>query len=176
MNLAISLDGFIADLDGGFGWIQGDGDSTHNTKKSFNYHEFLDTVGTIVMGSKSFDDCPDETLEEFRNRKVIVATSRSISCGENVELFAGDIVDKILGIVKQSDKDIWLFGGAKLVEPFIKETAVDEWIIGIIPVILGSGIRLFGEGNPTIELHMEDLYIDNGITIIKYTNRSTTKK
>lgn len=37
INLAISLDGFIADVDSGFDWIKGDGDSSHDTKKNLIY-------------------------------------------------------------------------------------------------------------------------------------------
>ena len=37
LNLAISLDGFIADEDGGFDWIKGDGDKSHDTKHTFDF-------------------------------------------------------------------------------------------------------------------------------------------
>ena len=171
LNLAISLDGFIADADGGFSWINGDGDNRINTKKTFDFPEFVSSIDIIVMGSKAYEDCPKETLEAFRDKKVIVATTRSLQGSENVEFFNGDICKKILLLKEEEGKDIWLFGGATLTDPFIKADIVDEYIIGIIPIILGDGRSLFLNNNPTIELHLDECYIDNGITILKYFKR-----
>ena len=47
LNLAISLDGFIADSKGGFSWIKGDGDKIHDTKEQFDFQKFIDSVGGV---------------------------------------------------------------------------------------------------------------------------------
>jgi len=171
LNLAISLDGFIADENGGFDWIKGDGDSRINTKNIFDFAEFVNSIDIIVMGSKAYEDCPKETLDFFSNKKIIVATTRNLQGNENVEFFNGDISKKVLALQKKDGKDIWLYGGAGLTDPFIKADVVDEYIIGVIPIVLGSGRPLFLGNNPTIELHLDEYFIIDGITILKYSKR-----
>jgi len=56
LNLAVSIDGYIADLDGGFGWIQGH-ESDINSEKAFDFDGFLEEIDTIIMGSLAYEDC-----------------------------------------------------------------------------------------------------------------------
>ena len=57
LNLAISLDGFICDEDGGFAWISGQGDVRADTADHFDFDGFLASCDTIVMGRKAYEDC-----------------------------------------------------------------------------------------------------------------------
>ena len=50
LNLAISLDGYIADENGGFEWIVGDGNSALNTDLKWDYKKFLEEIDIVVMG------------------------------------------------------------------------------------------------------------------------------
>ncbi len=170
-NLAMSIDGYIADMDGGFEWIKGEGDSSLDTEPIFDFNKFLDSVDTIVMGSKAYLDCPKETLESFSDKKVIVATSRNLISSDDVEFYNGDIVQRILEEREKEGNDIWLFGGAGLVDQFIKKDVIDKYIIGIIPVILGEGRPLFLKDNPTIEMHLKEYGFADGITLLTYTKR-----
>jgi len=172
LNLAISLDGYIADKKGGFDWIKGDGDTTHDSEKNFDFQEFTDKIDTIVMGRKAFVDCPKETMDSFKSKKVYVATSRKLKTKYgNVEFISGDINSKILQLTKEEGKDIWLFGGAGITDSFIKADIIDEYIIGVIPIILGEGIPLFLENNPTVNLHLDEYTAQEGIVILKYSKR-----
>ncbi len=73
LNLAISVDGYIASEDGGFDWIVGDGDDTLNTKNKFNFDKFLEGIDIVVMGK----NCYDQNMHnDFKNKKVYVATSQ----------------------------------------------------------------------------------------------------
>ncbi|MEG0152041.1 MAG: dihydrofolate reductase family protein [Cellulosilyticaceae bacterium] len=56
-------------------------------------------------------------------------------------------------------------------EIFIKEDAIDEYIIGIIPVILGKGRPLFIGDNQAIKLQLKEYSVSEGITILKYIKR-----
>lgn len=60
LNLAISLDGFISDPEGGFEWVKGDGDKNRDTEKQFDFPKFLKTIDTTVMGKNAFLDCTSE--------------------------------------------------------------------------------------------------------------------
>jgi dihydrofolate reductase len=172
LNLAISLDGYIADVNGGFAWIKGDGNKTNDTKKQFNFEEFVKDVDIIVMGKIAYEDCPKETLESFNSKQIYVASHKKFKTKQNnVKFISGDIVTPILNLAKEEGKNIWLYGGAGLTDPFIKADVIDEYIIGIIPIILGKGRPLFLKDNPTIDLNLEESTIQEGIVILKYSKR-----
>ncbi|MFB1051809.1 dihydrofolate reductase family protein [Paraliobacillus sp. JSM ZJ581] len=168
LNLAISLDGYIADANGNYDWIEGDGQTKLDTEKDFSFPEFMDRIDTIVMGRKSFEDCP---MEAFANHKIIVATSHDKKNENNVAFVNTDIVTFVQDFQKREGKDIWLFGGSTLTADFIQANIVDEYIIGIVPIILGSGIRLFKDNNPTIPLQLKDYTVKEGLPIFTYTRR-----
>ncbi|QUH21504.1 dihydrofolate reductase family protein [Alkaliphilus sp. B6464] len=83
----------------------------------------------------------------------------------------GDICRVILDEKKKEGKDIFLFGGGILIDSFIKADVIDEFIIGIIPTVLGKGRPLFLGNDPTIKLKLEEYYIDNGVIVLCYKNR-----
>lgn len=168
LNLALSLDGFIADKNGGYEWIEGSGNDKLDTARDFSFPEFLNHVDLIVMGRKSYEDCP---LDSFSSQKIIVATSQKKANYENVEFVNTDIVSTVQNLQKEEGKDIWLFGGSVLADAFLKADIVDEYIIGIVPIILGSGIRLFNDDNPSIPLHLNDYTLREGLPILRYSKR-----
>ena len=51
----MSIDGYIANEDGGFDWIVGDGDESLDTQNKWNYEKFLEGIDTVVMGKKCYD-------------------------------------------------------------------------------------------------------------------------
>lgn len=167
LNLAISLDGFIASEDGTYEWIVGDGDHKLNTGKH-DFNKFLEGVDTVVMGK----NCYDQNMHlEYKNKKVYIATSQKLQDKENIHFINGDICKVILEEKKKAGKDIYLFGGGVLVDHFIKADIIDEYIIGIIPIILGKGRPLFLQNNPTVKLHLDEYLIEDGIIILKYSKR-----
>lgn len=172
LNLAMSLDGYIASEDGGYDWIVGDGDGTLDTGK-YDFDRFMDDIDVVVMGK----NCYDQNMhQDFKNKKVYVATSKIIKDQDNLHFVSGDISKIIMDEKEKEGKNIFLFGGGGLVDNFLKKDIVDEYIIGIIPIILGKGRPLFLGNNPTIKLHLYEHIIENGITILKYTKRNTDDK
>ncbi|GFZ33058.1 riboflavin biosynthesis protein RibD [Clostridium zeae] len=169
LNLAISIDGFIASENGGYDWIVGDGDDSLNTKNKLNFNEFLEGIDIVVMGKKCYDQ---NMHEDFKNKKVYIATSQKNVDKDNVHFISGDICKILQEEQEKEGKDIYLFGGGILVDSFIKNDIIDEYIIGIIPIVLGKGRPLFLENNPTIKLHLDEYSIENGITILKYSKKN----
>lgn len=172
LNLAMSLDGYIAEDDGGFSWISGDENIENDTEGKFDFSDFMQSVDTLVMGKEAYLDCGIEDIEDFTSKRFYVATHEDLSSEhENVEFISGDIVTKIKEIQKEAGKDIWLFGGGGLIDAFIKADIIDEYIIGVIPIILGNGRRLFYDGNPQIKLKMTETTIQEGVIISRYIKR-----
>lgn len=73
LNLAISLDGYIADENGGFDWIVGDGNNTLNTKNKWDYSEFLGDIDIVVMGKNCYDQ---GFHNDYKDKEVYIATSK----------------------------------------------------------------------------------------------------
>ena len=168
LNLAISLDGYIATEEGQYDWIVGDGSSDLNTEKELNFEDFLDTIDTMVMGRKSYDDC---SIEAFKDKVIFIASSKIQEDFDNVRFIKGDIVKLIQEEQKKDGKDIYLFGGGELIDQFIKEDIIDEYMIAIIPTILGKGRKLFLENNPQIALKLHSYNIGEGVVALHYTKR-----
>ncbi len=168
MNLAMSLDGFISDVDGGYAWITGDGSTSLNTSNKWDFGLFLEGIDTVVMGKA----CYDQNMHaEFKDKKVFVATHSQLEDYDNIHFIQKNICDVILEEKKMAGKDIFLFGGGILIDDFLKADIIDEFIVGIIPIILGKGRPLFFENNPTVTLKLEEFIVDEGVVIMRYKRR-----
>jgi len=168
MNLAMSLDGFIANEDGSYEWIKGYEDGSLNTDNQYKYETLLEGIDIVVMGKRCYEQ--DMHLE-FKTKTVYVATHSPIADYDNIKFCGSDIIDVIKSEQQKAGNDILLFGGGQLINTFLKEDCIDEYIIGLIPIILGAGRPLFYGGHPPIELKLEEYMVDNGIVILRYVNR-----
>ncbi|MBS5927947.1 MAG: dihydrofolate reductase [Clostridium sp.] len=168
LNLAISLDGYIADENGGYDWIVGDGNSTLNTENKWDYNKFLAEIDVVVMGR----NCYDQNMhKDFQGKEVYIASSEKIDDYENYHFISGNICE-IISKLKNEGKSIFLFGGGGLVDNFVKADIIDEYVIGIIPTILGKGRKLFFENNPKIDLTLEYYSVEDGVIVMKYSKRN----
>lgn len=168
MNLAMSLDGFIANEDGSFEWIKGYEDNSLDTDNQYNYELLLEEIDIVVMGKRCYEQ--DMHLE-FEDKTVYVATHSTISDYDNIKFCGTDIVDVIKKEQLNPGGDILLFGGGQLINTFLKAECIDEYIIGLIPIILGEGRPLFYGGHSPVELDLVEYIIDKGIVILRYVNR-----
>lgn len=169
LNLAMSIDGKIVDENYGFSWIYGDGNKSNDTKYQFDFESFLNSCDTLIFGKKAYDDLPRKTFDLFFNKKIIVLThSSDIPKTKNIEFYNGNLNELVRILKIKNGKNIWVFGGASVCNILIKEDLIDEYIIGIIPVIVGKGKRLFEDDNPMLRLKIKNYSISEGITILEY--------
>lgn len=168
LNLAMSIDGYIADVDGGFDWLVGDGDSSLNTNNKWDFSKFLENIDVVVMGKRCYDS---NFHNDYKNKKVYVATSKELEDYDNIYFINGDIVKVIEEEREKEGKDIYLFGGGIVIDDFIKADVIDEYIIGVIPTVLGKGIPLFLGNNPKIDLHLDEYFVEDGVMIMRYSKR-----
>ncbi len=142
LYIAVSLDGYIADELGSVEWlekIQGEGDS--------GYEAFFDSVDTVVMGRTTYQQVFSLTDTFPYSKKDVYVFSRSKNepADEYAAFVSGNVRDWLATI---DGANIWLVGGAGLVRQFLKEEAIDKFVLTIAPVILGSGIPLFEADHP----------------------------
>lgn len=152
LYIAQSLDGYIASEDGDISWlfdIKGEGDN--------GFAQFYETTDALIMGKATFDHLMEMTNHQYphSDRKSYVFTNNRNVQHESIDFVHEDVADFIKKLKNESGKDIWLVGGAKLLDAFMKENLVDEFIITTAPLILGNGISLFDKGLPNINLKLK---------------------
>lgn len=139
--IATSLDGFIARLDGALDWLPADGGEPHG------YDEFMATVDALVIGRKTF-----ETVLAFDawpyGTKPVVVLSRSlleltVPDGAVCNLMAGTPLEIVNRLAQQGMGHLYIDGGVTI-QGFLEAGLIQRFIITRIPVLLGSGIPLFG--------------------------------
>src|SRR5687768_2925831 len=75
LYVATSLDGFIADRDGGVGWLPPPGEASSGGE-DYGFAAFMDTVEAIVMGRRSYDQLPEFGPWPYGDRTAVVFTHR----------------------------------------------------------------------------------------------------
>ena len=80
-------------------------------------------------------------------------------------------MDVLKKLKRQSGKDIWVCGGANLIGQLMRENLIDVYDISVIPVLLGSGIRLFEDFQNRRNLCLVKTQRDNGMVELVYENK-----
>jgi dihydrofolate reductase len=148
--VACSLDGFIATPDGGVDWLTefgGDGGG---------YEEFFAGVGSLVLGRATFDQVIGWGWP-YGDKPSAVLTSRPLPDEAPASTFAvsGDDLAGVVARLRASAPGaVWVVGGGKAAGAFLTAGLLDELELGVIPVLLGTGIELLPDtvGQRRLEL------------------------
>lgn len=169
--IAMSLDGYIADRNGGVDWLKGQGDASENPD---TYAVFIQEIDTILMGWNTYYQLVTELSPEawvYDECTTYVVTHREQASSEKIRFTNDNPVDLVKRLRAEDGKDIWICGGANLVGQLIQEDVIDEYAITVIPTLLGSGIRLFEKGKRKIPLKLCKTQTYNGMVELVYTRR-----
>lgn len=170
--IAMSLDGFIARDDGSIDWLM-EANKLALQDEDCGYKSFISTVDIMIMGRNSFEKVLSFDEWPYGNLPVIVLSSNSIDIPEHLKPFVTVSNQKAYDLYWELEgkdyKHIYIDGGITI-QQFIKIGLVDELIVTIIPVLIGSGKRLFGETNERdIPLeHMCTSTYSGGFVQLKY--------
>ncbi|NLB21014.1 MAG: dihydrofolate reductase [Clostridium sp.] len=175
LNLAMSVDGYISDEQGGYEWIVGHHDSAQDTINQFSFEDFMNSCDVVIMGRKAYEDNGVSHILEHGKKRIVVASKEARPNEAFVE-FVVDPVEMVRGLKKEKGKNIWLYGGALLIEEFMKADLIDEYILGLIPVVLGKGRKLFRSQYPTVKLHLDEITVKDGVVISRYSRNSREGK
>lgn len=135
LNLAVSLDGYIAGPKGEYDWCLTDDD--------YGMTDFLESVDSTLMGGKSYRLVAKygPPYPEFTN--YVFTRTEKATPYSNVRLVSDDISEFVRTLKHQKGKNIWLFGGSEIIHPLIQENLVDEMMLSVHPLLLGGGLPLF---------------------------------
>jgi len=172
LYIATSLDGFIARKDGSVDWLE-----KYNTPaEDYGYNDFLDSIDTIVMGNTSYQQILSFGEFPYKNKKCFVFANKGTE-SQYAEFVKGSVETFLGELNPDKNKNMWLLGGANLVRQFIGQDLIDEFIITIVPVIIGGGIQLFSEGGTELSLALKEVKsYKSGVVQIHYERKQTMNK
>lgn len=166
--IAMSLDGYIADKNGDVSWLGGE---SKEDDDMVSYKEFMKDIDTVIMGARTYrqiteDISPDEWY--YSGLTTYVITHHFETSSEDIRFTEESPVNLILRLQKEAGKDIWICGGASIINQLIKADLIDKYIINVMPIILGGGIRLFDDMDMEKKLRLLGTKNYNGIVDLIY--------
>lgn len=172
--IATSIDGFIAKKDGGIDWLH---ELPNPTGSDYGYSDFMREIDSLVMGRNTFEKVLSFGTWPY-DKLVYVASTTLNEVPEElagkVKFISGSPQEMVALINAEGYSRLYIDGG-QLIQSFLAADIIDELIISRIPILLGSGISLFGElVEPLNYEHKETKVYDN--TLVKSHYLRSRKK
>jgi dihydrofolate reductase len=168
LNIALSLDGYIAGPKGEFDWLF--------TDQDYGLKEFFSRIDTALIGRKTYDLMMKLGGAYQGMKNYVFSHSRIPAKKKNVVFVAEALSTSIDKLKSAKGKDIWLVGGGALVHSFLEADLVDEMILSIHPILLGKGIPLFRETGRRRDLELQhSKTYSSGLVQLQYVRSLPSK-
>jgi len=185
LHMMTTMDGFIADSEGKLGgWTNWD-----EEMKDFYNDEVFAASDTIMYGRRIYEEMVPawtaiadrhshhgEALTDgdvafgkrVRDMEKIVVSTTLEHAGSNAILIRDNIAERIIELKRQSDSDILLYCGPRLVSSLTEFRLIDEYMLYVNPVVLGQGTHLFGELRGALQLKLLKTKIFGSGVVLNY--------
>jgi dihydrofolate reductase len=168
-SVAASLDGFIADPNGGYDWIVMD--------ESIDFAAVFAEFDTFVMGRKTWEvsagvDPAEMGMTDMFGDKQVIVFSRTLKRARpGVTIVDTDPAETVRALKQKPGKDIWLFGGGSMFRTLADANLVDTVEIGLMPVLLSQGVPLLAPGARITGMKLDkcETLPKSGIVMLSYT-------
>lgn len=178
--VAASLDGFIADPEGGFGDFLYEGDHMAALVEKFpdtlpaQAREALGIVDapnrnfdTVLMGRGTYR-VPGGLPSPYPHLRQYVVSKTITDTPDDVAVIRGDVLEEVRALKAEDGLGIWLCGGGKLAAAILPE--IDELYLKVHPIVLGQGIPLFDGAFPAARFrHVASRPFTSGVVNAVYT-------
>ncbi|MET4924529.1 dihydrofolate reductase family protein [Streptomyces sp. PSRA5] len=181
--IAASIDGYIGDPTGEAEFFTRYVDEEFFTFLKDEYPETLPTPGrqplgidhlenkrfdTVIQGRRSYEvGLSIGVTSPYAHLRQLVASRTLVSTDPAVEIVSGDIAARVGELKREDGLGIYLCGGANLAAQLVDE--VDELVVKTYPLILGSGMPMFGSAYSQREFTLESSRVfGNGVVVRTY--------
>ncbi len=169
--IATSLDGFIARTDGSIDWLE-KANTCVPAGEDCGYKAFFDSVDVLVMGRNTFELALTFGTWPHDDKRVVVLSGNAINIPQHLTATVscksaspGRLVARLSA---QGAKHLYVDGGITI-QRFLEAGLIDEMIITVIPVLLGTGKPLFGPLPKDVALtHISTKVFDFGFVQNRY--------
>lgn len=166
LYIAMSLDGYIAKPNDDLGFLS----LVEQEGQDYGYADFVKTVDAVIVGRKTYDkvismgfDFPHADKDAY----IITRTPRP-NIG-SIKFYTGDLKALVDKLKSENGKNIFCDGGAEIVNELLKSDLIDEFIISVIPILVGNGTKLFKDNRPEQQLELLSAKtFDTGLTQLYY--------
>lgn len=169
--IAISLDGYITKPNNDLSFLK----IVEKEGEDYGYAKFTSAIDTLIVGRKTYDYVLKEIgSSHYDNgeRDIYVITRTPKPNKGRVTFYTGDIAELVKKLKSENGKDIYCDGGAEVINELLKLDLIDEYIISIIPILLGNGTRLFKDGRPEQLLELiSSKSFDTGLMQLHYKRK-----
>ena len=138
----------------------------------------MDSGGAMLFGRRTYDNMaafwPNQTdgnpFTEYLNRveKFVVSRNPQTKLDwQNSTLLAGDAAETVASLKQADGPNLTILGSGELVRSLAAAGLIDEYVLIIHPVVLGTGIRLFDGTHQALEL-TRSITTPKGVTVAHY--------
>jgi len=149
--IATSADGYIARKDGRVDWL-----NRPMPKGSYGMAAFYRSIDTILWGHKTYGVALDHPRDGFdtKIRNYVFSRHPPASQAPGVTFVSEPVADFAKRLRATRGKHIWMMGGAEIIGSFIDANEIDEFIIHVIPTLIGEGIPLIAPRHRDVPLSL----------------------
>ena len=163
--IGTSLDGFIARTNGELDFLPPGGGEPHG------YDEFMASVDALVIGRKTFDTVLAFDRWPYGKKPVFVLSSRTLDPAPReavVERLSGNPAEIVSQLTDRGIQHIYVDGGITI-QRFLQAGLIQRFIITRVPVLIGTGVALFGPLERDIKLkHVATRQYSSGLVQSEY--------
>jgi dihydrofolate reductase len=162
--VAMSLDGYIAGLNGEIDWIIMDPD--------IDFSALMSSFDTVLMGRRTFETAQSSGRGGSMPGMKSVVVSRTLRQDDHpgITIIGENVEASLVRLRNEPGKDIWLFGGGSLFRSLLDARLVDTVEVAVIPVLIGGGIPLLPPSTKRAKLRLvgSRAYEKTGIMALDY--------
>jgi dihydrofolate reductase len=161
--IAHSVDGRIADAQGSLDWL-----FTRAGTEDYGYAEFMAGIDGLAMGRGTWDFIADEPDLPFEGRPVFVFTGREARPRDGVTFWSRSPQEAVAEWEAAGLTHVYVDGG-RLISQFLEAGYVDDLVLTVVPVLLGTGARLFHDVDAVTSLRLVSATpYDTGLVQLRY--------
>lgn len=162
--IGTSVDGFIARTDGDLEWLVSRGEAAGD----YGYDAFMAGIDTVVLGRATYEAVVAAGWWQYDGKHVAVLSTRLKADADPRITVYRSLDELITGLSERGTKSVYADGG-QIIQTFLREGLIDTITIGQVPVLIGTGIPLFGPLNADIPLiHRSTKVLGAGMTQTTY--------
>jgi len=155
VHIATSADGYIARPDGDIEWLT----NRPAPRGFYGMGKFERSIDAKLLGRKTYDLSLrlGATFTGKTRHYVFSRQPPPASVPSGVEFVTGGIGPFAKRLREQKGKNIWMMGGGEIIAAFLDAGAIDEFVISVVPVLIGDGIPLIAPRHLDVPLRLRSV-------------------